>query len=558
MLILAPLQQSYPTVPNCGNSRSLSSVAMKIEPGIEEAAPMPDAVASVATHTHGEDTSLNETAAAQIKSQSPIMDTPVSLSMPTITPFPMNHDDGDCAASHADTLKNTPQSTPATDESSFVGMTSATDRLSSKQTQSNENASVQNTEDLGTNSSRPLPDGKGDHLPSRASRSKRTTKKNPKPAEARKKPHHKQEKQGGQEKREERDERFRKLRKELADDGGTVQDNDDEHLKDLTEDFKICEGELLKLNRTYKQGPLTQDELRDIDELPDAIAKLRKDIHDLEMSKRSAPKNTLPKTAREFWERLHAAGPKESLAFAKKIRGTKRKRGQDTTGAPGGKKHKGGSKTVRWGENKAGDTDDGQDSRQALAKALGIQDQQDISLENKTKLFQQLTSKKARGSVTDPRAKDQLQVLKHATSSFGFKGCSLEKEKSSVALNLMRWRIKSFKSQLYNHQVVGVSWMLSREFSPLPPHGGILSDAMGLGKTVQILACMAHNPPLVQEYPEDHEYKTRATLIIAPASAINQWRSEIEVHTTFKPVLIYKKTGAASMDRDLWMKTSIV
>lgn len=535
---------------------------MKIEPGNDEAASMLDAIVHVATLApHGgiaEDTPLKVTDAAQTNSQSPIMDSPVSLSVPSSAGFQMKHDDGDSAASHADTLTTTPQSAPVTDESSFVGMTSAMDGLRTKQTPSNGNASAQNTENLGTNSSSPPPDSKGDHPPSRASRSKRTTKKKSKPTEASKKPRRRQEQQGGQENREERDERFRKLRKELADDGGTVQDDVDEHLKDLIEDLKICEGELSKLNRTFKQGPLTQNELRDMDELPETIAKLRKEIHDLEMSKKSAPKHTFAKTAREFWERSHAAGPKENLALAKKITGTKRKRGKDTTGAPGGKKPKGGSKTVRWGENNAGDTADVQDSRQALAKALGIQDQQEISLENKTKLFQQLTSKKAPGPGTDPRAKDQLHVLKHATSSFGFKVCSLEKEKSNVALNLLRWQIKGFKSQLYNHQVVGVSWMLSREFSPLPPHGGILSDAMGLGKTVQILACMAHNPPLPQEYPEDHEYKTRATLIIAPASAIKQWRSEIEVHTAFKPVFIYKKTGATSMDRELWMKTSIV
>lgn len=524
---------------------------------------MLDAIAHVATLApHGgriaEETSLEVTAAAQINSQSHNIDSPVSLTVPSSAASQMNHEDGDSTASHADNLKTTPQSASVTDESSFVVMESATDGLQTKQTLSNGNASVQNTENLGPNSSSPPLNSKGNHSPSRASRSKRTTEKKSKPAKSSRKPRRRQEKQGKQEKREERDERFRKLRQELADDGGTVQDDDDEHLKDLTEDLKICEGDLSKLNRAHKQRPLSKNELREMDELPDSIAQLRKQIHDLEMSKKSAPKNTFAKTAREFWERSHAAGPKENLALAKKITGTKRKRGKDTTGAPGGKKRMGGSKTVRWGENKAGDADDVQDSRQALAKALGIQDQQDISLENKTKLFQQLTSKKGRGSGTDPRAKDQLHVLKHATSSFGFKVCSLEKEKSNVALNLLRWQIKGFKSQLYNHQVVGVSWMLNREFSPLPPHGGILSDAMGLGKTVQILACMAHNPPLPQEYPEDHEYKTRATLIIAPASAINQWRSEIEVHTAFKPVFIYKKTGTASMDRTLWMKTSIV
>ncbi|KAK1825689.1 SNF2 family N-terminal domain-containing protein [Podospora conica] len=122
----------------------------------------------------------------------------------------------------------------------------------------------------------------------------------------------------------------------------------------------------------------------------------------------------------------------------------------------------------------------------------------------------------------------------------------------------MRWKINSFKSQLYNHQVVGVSWMLSREFSPETPHGGILGDAMGLGKTVQILACMAHNRQHPDECPDDHKDKTKATLIIAPASALNQWKNEILIHTHFKPAYIYKRTGSQTVDKSLWMTTDIV
>lgn len=527
---------------------------MEIEPGIEEAASMPDVIVSVATHNHGgiaEDTFFNETAAAQINAQRPIMDIRASLSMPTSTPFPMNHEDGDSAASHAGTLKNTPQSASATDESSFVDMASATDSLPTNQTQLNENASVQNTEDLGTDSSSPPPDGKGDSLPSRASRSKKTTKmkRKPKPSNPRKKARRRKDKQEKQEGQEERQEHFRALRKELADDGPTVQESVDDQLEDLTDELNILEGEMSKLNRILKKRPLNKDELQKREELRENSTKVRKEIQDLEMSKRSesAPKNTLSKTAREFWARKHAAGPKEIWKMANKITGNKRKRGKDNDeDDPVAKKHKGGSNA------------DVQDSRQALAKALGIQDQQEISLENKTKLFQQLSSKKTRGPGTDPGARDQLQVLKHATSSFGQRGCSLQRERSDNSLNLFRWKISSFKSLLYNHQVVGVSWMLGREFSPQPPYGGILGDTMGLGKTVQILACMAHNPPLLEEYPDGHPYKTKATLIIAPASALNQWKNEILIHTCFKPAYIYKRSGSRVADKSLWMTTDIV
>jgi SNF2 family DNA or RNA helicase len=533
---------------------------MDVEHGSDEAAYMPaDAVGPVSTHTHGtiaDDNSPRLTSTAPPSPKSPIMDSTFSLSVPSSTDFQMNHSDGDSAASHADNPETTPRPPSVTDESSFVGMKSATDRLPAKQTQSNRNARPQNDKISDINSSTSLPDGKDKHHPSRASRSRRSSKTKLKPAESRKKSQRGQEKRLKQEGCEEREERFRDLRKELADDGETGQGKDDEEqLEDMTEDLKIFEGDLSKLNRTMKKRPLSVDELRQMDELRGSITRLRKEIHDLEISKKSAPKATRAKTAREFWERSYAAGSKENLVLVSKIAGNKRKRG-NTEAHPGGKKHRGVSKTVCWGKNSARDPDDVQDPRQALAESLGIQGQEEITLENKTKLFQQLTSKKTRGPGADPRAKDQLQVLKHATSSFGFKGCSLEKEKSKAALNLMRWQINSFKSQLYNHQVVGVSWMLRREFSPQLPYGGILGDTMGLGKTVQILACMAHNPPLLQEYPTDHPYKTKATLIIAPACALNQWKNEILIHTYFKPAYIYKKTGSA--DKSLWMTTDIV
>lgn len=42
-----------------------------------------------------------------------------------------------------------------------------------------------------------------------------------------------------------------------------------------------------------------------------------------------------------------------------------------------------------------------------------------------------------------------------------------------------KWLIKGMKSPLYHHQLLGAQWMLQRELSSQPPHGGLLADGMG-------------------------------------------------------------------------------
>ncbi|KAI1171190.1 P-loop containing nucleoside triphosphate hydrolase protein [Nemania sp. FL0916] len=55
------------------------------------------------------------------------------------------------------------------------------------------------------------------------------------------------------------------------------------------------------------------------------------------------------------------------------------------------------------------------------------------------------------------------------------------------------------KTGLYNHQVVGASWMLQRELGEQGPWGGILGDEMGMGKTLQALACIVSNRPTEED-----------------------------------------------------------
>jgi SNF2 family DNA or RNA helicase len=63
-----------------------------------------------------------------------------------------------------------------------------------------------------------------------------------------------------------------------------------------------------------------------------------------------------------------------------------------------------------------------------------------------------------------------------------------------------------------------------------------------LGKTVQTLACMVGNPP----GEEDAKRKVKATLIVVPATVIDQWLDEIKLHTkqeSFPKVMRYKSSA---------------
>lgn len=159
-----------------------------------------------------------------------------------------------------------------------------------------------------------------------------------------------------------------------------------------------------------------------------------------------------------------------------------------------------------------------------------------IFTRRKDKQFQKLLGDIPHGSSKKSATSD-IEKLRRAALSFGSR---------MVQAIDGKWLVKGMKSPLLHHQLLGAQWMLSREFGVgKPPFGGLLADAMGLGKTVQTLACMVGNLP----HDEDRKRGRGATLIIAPSSVINQWIDEIYVHANeavFPKVLHYRAKSKIS------------
>lgn len=115
------------------------------------------------------------------------------------------------------------------------------------------------------------------------------------------------------------------------------------------------------------------------------------------------------------------------------------------------------------------------------------------------------------------RKSTQARDLGEAARIFGYR---------KVEAHDGNWRLKGMSSAMRNHQITAVAWMMKRELARAKPFGGILADAMGMGKTIMSLACMIGNQP----DEEDLEKFCNATLVVVPNKTIaQQWASETRV-----------------------------
>ncbi|KAI9666784.1 MAG: hypothetical protein M1831_001560 [Alyxoria varia] len=84
------------------------------------------------------------------------------------------------------------------------------------------------------------------------------------------------------------------------------------------------------------------------------------------------------------------------------------------------------------------------------------------------------------------------------------------------------FKVPGMETTLPVYQLAGCAFMLEREQSPEPLCGGICADAMGLGKTVQILACSVNDWETRKKQPP--------TLIVVKSHLVQQWYQEIQKH----------------------------
>ena len=74
------------------------------------------------------------------------------------------------------------------------------------------------------------------------------------------------------------------------------------------------------------------------------------------------------------------------------------------------------------------------------------------------------------------------------------------------------------KTTLKHYQILGTAFMRRRETGSDRPRGGIMADAMGLGKTLMSLANIVNGKP-------KGKGKLRTTLIVASPSLLDQVRA---------------------------------
>ncbi|RJE26303.1 SNF2 family domain protein [Aspergillus sclerotialis] len=88
------------------------------------------------------------------------------------------------------------------------------------------------------------------------------------------------------------------------------------------------------------------------------------------------------------------------------------------------------------------------------------------------------------------------------------------------------WKKNGMKTSLYHYQLLGATFMRDRENSEQRPHGGMLCDVMGFGKTIQVLDVAN----IVDGRPLDPEDPVKTTLIVVLAHLVNHWRKQMRSH----------------------------
>ena len=96
-----------------------------------------------------------------------------------------------------------------------------------------------------------------------------------------------------------------------------------------------------------------------------------------------------------------------------------------------------------------------------------------------------------------------------------------------------------FTGTLYGYQKKGSAWL---SFMADQNMGCILADEMGLGKTIQVIALMAHRLSVIPG---------RKTLVVCPATLLENWRREIGKFATGLQTIIHRGSDRTGLPSEL-------
>jgi hypothetical protein len=143
------------------------------------------------------------------------------------------------------------------------------------------------------------------------------------------------------------------------------------------------------------------------------------------------------------------------------------------------------------------------------------------------------------------RISADLKQLAVARKAFGRRFCKARDG---------QWLITGMSKLLHHYQLVGAGWMLRREVQQTPPYGGILADSVGLGKTIEAIACIMGN----QMTDEERAEGKLGTLVVVPSNLAGQWQDEINACCPDITVVLYHSSGAHPVRMSNIRKADIV
>lgn len=134
-----------------------------------------------------------------------------------------------------------------------------------------------------------------------------------------------------------------------------------------------------------------------------------------------------------------------------------------------------------------------------------------------TKILTQVMEK---GPKAREKAKDDRKLISDSKQYFR------HRNRPTMVKGENRFKMPRMKSKLLPHQVAGTAWIRFKELSGDEPKGGVFADAMGLGKTVQMLAAIMDGKPDKAAMRDGQG----STLVVCSASLVDQWEAEVRKH----------------------------